>query len=71
MKTITFYSNEHVSRLLHIETEGCVVNIRVDLRDSEARRVTSVEILPNTSDGYWLDGTANNRIVKATKNREG
>lgn len=61
--------------LLHIETDGCIVNIRVGLRDSEGRGVTSIEILPDDEtrspdpDGcYWrLDGHVNTRVVRQPK----
>lgn len=62
-------------KLLHIETEGAVVNIRVGLSDREGRAVTSVEIIPDDEtrspdhEGrYWhLDGHLNNRLVRQEK----
>lgn len=59
-------------KLLHIETEGCIVNIRVGLSDSEGRAVTSVEIVPDKADRggdgegrvWTLDGTLNNRVIR-------
>lgn len=65
MKTVVHSANAR-DKLLHVETDGCIVNIRVGLTDSEGRSVTSVEILP---DGYageeWtLDGTVNNRVIR-------
>lgn len=47
MKSIQFYADTNRSdNLLHIETDGCVVNIRVGLTDFDGRRVTSVSISP-------------------------
>jgi hypothetical protein len=71
VKRITHSANAR-DKLLHIETDGCIVNIRVGLTDSEGRRVTSVEILPEDEtrapdlDGhYWhLDGHVNSRVIR-------
>lgn len=47
MKTIQFYAATNRSgNLLHIETDGCIVNIHVGLTDGEGRRVTRVDVLP-------------------------
>lgn len=47
MKTIQFYAATNRSdNLLHIETDGCIVNIRVGLTDAQGRKVTAVTILP-------------------------
>lgn len=49
-------------KLLHIETDGCIINIRVGLTNAEGRSVTSVEIL---SDEDWvLDGKCNTRLIQ-------
>lgn len=52
--------------LLHIETEGGIVNIRVGLTDRQGRKVTSVEILPDrlVGDTWTLDGHFNNRLIE-------
>lgn len=48
MKTITFYAKTNRSDdLLHIETDGCVVNIHVGLTTSEGRAVTRIDVLPD------------------------
>lgn len=51
--------------LLHIETDGCIVNIQVGLHDVDGRQVTSVRILPDNyaeRGGRWVqDGS---RIVQ-------
>jgi len=31
----------------HVEVEGCIVNIRVGLKDIKNRNVTSIEIIPD------------------------
>lgn len=69
MKTISHHINKRNpdNNLLHIETEGCIVNIRIGLTNSEGKNVTSVEILPDQieKNDYWdLVGTINNRIIK-------
>ena len=72
-KTVSFYTNKREDmRTLHIETEGCIVNIRVGLHDRLGRKVTSIKILP---DGYVgepkrkLVGTASNRVIQLKKRR--
>ncbi len=70
-KTIGHYTNkEKRMRTLHIETEGCIVNIRVGLIDRKEREVTSVEIIPDKYSGEAkrkLIGSLNNRIIKLKK----
>lgn len=55
-------------KLKHIETEGCIVNIRTGLEDTKGRRVTSIEILPDdhfSGERIWhLIGSINNRVVQ-------
>lgn len=71
MKSIV-HSAKARDRVLHIETDGCIVNIRVGLIDREGHRVTSVEIIPDDESRspdhegrFWhLDGTINNRIIR-------
>lgn len=57
-----------MSKLKHIEVEGCVVNIRTGLHDRLGRKVTSVEILPDdhySGENVWrLYGSVNNKIVE-------
>jgi hypothetical protein len=67
MKTVTHTANAR-DRLLHIETDGCVVNVRIGLTDSQGRRVTSVEILPDRGAGeeWHLVGTSNNRVIEGS-----
>jgi len=62
MRTIAFYNSNKSDNLLHIETEGGIVNIRVGLSNAEGKKVTSVEILPDSE--YKLDGYINNRIIE-------
>ena len=66
MKRITFYAGQNRSgNLLHIETDGCIVNIRVGLTDADGRQVTSVRVSPDNyaeRGGRWVqDGS---RIVQ-------
>ncbi|HEY1972692.1 MAG TPA: hypothetical protein VGH89_32420 [Pseudonocardia sp.] len=37
-------------KLLHIETEGCVVNVTIGLHDLSGGRFTSVEVIPSEPD---------------------
>jgi hypothetical protein len=66
MRRIGFTKRNRSGNLLHIETEGAIVNIRVGLEDTEGREVTSIEILPDeTTDEKWeVDGHINNRVIK-------
>lgn len=57
-------------RTLHIEADGCIVNIKEHLTDMKGRDVTSVEILVDKYAGEnkrKLVGTINNRIIKLKK----
>jgi hypothetical protein len=48
MKRITFHAKTNRSgNLLHIETDGCIVNIRVGLHDVDGRQVTNVQVIPD------------------------
>jgi hypothetical protein len=66
MKIVTFYKTNRSGNLLHIETEGCIVNIRVGLKNREGQKVTSVKISADKDAGeeWLLDGTVNNRVIK-------
>ena len=52
----------------HIETDGCIVNIRTGLTDRIGRKVTSIEILPDdhyVGEPVWrLYGSKTNRVVQ-------
>jgi hypothetical protein len=66
MKRMSFYAKGNRSgNLLHIETDGCIVNIQVGLHDRDGRKVTSVRISPDNyaeRGGRWVqDGS---RIVQ-------
>lgn len=60
-----------MSKLKHIEVEGCIVNIRTGLEDLKGRKVTSIEILPDdhyTGERIWrLRGCVNNRVIQLNK----
>ena len=72
MKRITFFNSNRSGDLLHIETEGCIVNIRVGLQDTVGQDVTHVEIILDkyVGDEWKMDryGSCNNRIVKKAEN---
>lgn len=66
---MTFHADSNRSgNLLHIETDGAIINIRVGLTDAYGQQVTSVEILPDRylePGGFWdLDGYTNNRLIQ-------
>ena len=66
MRTVTFYKTGK-NKTLHIETELCVVNIRVGLHDTKGREVTSISIKPDGVENgqkIKLSGTINNRVIK-------
>lgn len=60
-----------MTKLKHIEAEGCIVNIREGLQDRFGRRVTHIEILPDdhfSGENIWrLRGCVNNRVVQLKK----
>jgi hypothetical protein len=77
MKRVEFYAATNRSgNLLHIETDGCIVNIRVGLADADGRPVTRVDILPDDKlrgDGRWAiaDGAPSGiRIINNTQPEE-
>lgn len=51
MRVITFYAKRNRSgNLLHIETDGCIVNIRVGLTDDQGRTVTRIDVIPDSEE---------------------
>lgn len=56
---------------LHVEADGCIINVREGLSDRYGRKVTSVEIIPDdrfAGDPIWrLRGCRNNRVVQLKK----
>jgi len=59
-------------KCLHIEAEGCIVNIRQGLTDRLGRSVTSIEVLPDKYAGepkWKLYGLSNTRVVKLKSKR--
>jgi hypothetical protein len=51
LKTESFFAKTNRSgNLLHIETDGCVVNIHVGLTDNDGNALTRVDVLPDTED---------------------
>lgn len=67
MKTVVHHTQGR-ENLLHIETDGCIVNITCGLTDSEGRQVTSVEVLPDAYVGEEWDlapeAVCNTRVIK-------
>lgn len=56
MRTVTFYADTNRSGgKLHVETDGCIVNITVGLRNLEGCQVTRIDVLPDDEvrGGKW------------------
>ena len=51
---------------LHIEAEGCIVNVYEGLKNAEGKEVTAIEILPDNCVGeeWEVVGDTNIRIIK-------
>lgn len=72
MKTVRHYASAR-DKLLHVEVDGCIVNITVGLSDMQGRRVTSVSIVPDDEsrggDGEgrvwrYVPGESNHRLIR-------
>ena len=62
-------------KMKHLEVEGAVINIRQGLRDTQGRKVTSVEIIPDDhymGEKIWktYPHVRNVRIVELKKIRK-
>jgi hypothetical protein len=82
MRTESFYAgrNRTNDNILHIETDGCIVNIQVGLHDAQGRPVTRVDVTPDGDDGCgnqwdgergrgappydWIPGAVPIRVVR-------
>ena len=69
MKRIRHHPSKrnHENNLLHIETDFCIVNIRIGLTDSNGNNVTSVEIIPDDYSGepkVTVEGSRNVRVIQ-------
>lgn len=53
MKRVSFFNSNRSGNLLHIETEGAVVNIRVNLHNNEGQQVTAISIIPDRAGEKW------------------
>lgn len=79
MKIVQFYAGRNRSdNLLHIETDGAVINVSVGLHDRDGNQVTAIEIIPDDErrggDGagrMWHvaddSGPANTRLIRQPK----
>lgn len=66
MKRVSYYKGNRTGNLLHIETEGAIVNIRVGLQNTEGHEVTSISILPDDNAGEeWTMPDENGEHMKA------
>jgi hypothetical protein len=68
MKTIVFHdSKRNKHDTLHIETDGCIVNILIGLTKDDGRKCTVIEVLPDQYKGEEWDreeGSLFTRIVE-------
>ena len=61
------HTSRSKDKLLHIETDLGIINIRVGLTDTDGHRVESVEIIVNKYAGepeVFLDGHTNTRLIE-------
>jgi len=65
MKTVVHTNPRQGNETLHVETRGCIVNIRVGLHNTEGQEVTHIEILADKYAGeeWALEGSVNNRVI--------
>ena len=49
----------------HLERSGCIINIREGLFNLVGKKVTSIEIIPDS--GWSLDGSPNIRVIEEVK----
>ena len=70
MKTVSFYDNNRNGDILHIETEGCVVNIHINLYDSNGKRTTRIDIIPDNcaSDKWTMEEGSRGNLIKKVVN---
>lgn len=48
MKRVSFYDGpRNKNKILHVETDGCIVNIHVGLTDADGHKVTAVKVIPD------------------------
>jgi hypothetical protein len=53
---VVHHDEPEVHKLLHVETEGCVVNITIGVHDVHGRRFTAVEVVseePDADGAVW------------------
>ena len=63
MKRINHYNTAR-DKLLHIETEGGIINITTGLHNTEGQEVVSISFVVTAHEGWVLDGYANTRFIK-------
>jgi hypothetical protein len=68
MRRLSFHAEGNRSgNLLHIETDGCIVNVYVGLRNEQGKQVTRVAVLPDTYQGEEWDGVTGECTVLVVK----
>lgn len=54
MRTVTFYKTNRSGDLLHIESEGVLINLRVNLENFLGQETTNIQIHVDTQEGWKL-----------------
>lgn len=69
MKRISFTKKNRSGNTLHIETEGCIVNIHIGLTDMKGRKTVNVSVLPDRGSGeeWHIEGDTSIILVKEGK----
>lgn len=69
MKTILFSEQNRSDNILHIETEGCIVNIRIGLTDINGRKTTNISVIPDRGKGeeWQIEGETGIILVKEAR----
>ena len=70
MKTITHMNPRRGNETLHIETAGCIVNIRVGLHNKEGQGVTNITVLPDRYIGEEWDLDGNTGVIRVIERKK-
>jgi hypothetical protein len=54
MRRVTFYKTNRSDNLLHIESEGVLINLRVNLESYLGQEVTNIQVHVDTEEGWRL-----------------
>lgn len=71
MKSIVFTSSRgRKNTLLHVETDGCIVNIKIGLSKDDGRKCTVIEVLPDQYKGEEWDLEAGSTFTRIVERKE-